>query len=528
MTIRTTSLYQNDPACPKPDDFDYNVIIVGSGITGLSAAHKIAEKNCGISVLVLEGSDKIGGRLAVSGVTKGFFIDNRQRHINRLIRELGLTSEYRKPSGNEDRIYYSRSGPIVVRREKITDEIDDFVNRLDQTFQSSDLKICADYPEAKKLARMSFDAFIDDCITGSEARELMKAIVFSICGLEAASVSTLWFIAMAIGAGGLKRRIKFALGSDWRKFIPGGAEEILKGLWRMAVHDEGTKIQTNSLVKLIEFNDVSAYVSILNGEQYKCEYVIVAVPPPESSKIRILPANEEVLKNQISHEPGRATFFVAKYDEAWWQRSNYSGDILGSIENPSELRIVYEATCPPDLSPAFLAGFLKRSADEKTTHPLEALRNCWTRTVWGADGSALSYSTMLKHYAESKWSEEEEDSGMHRGGQPMSAMKPCHVKYHLNPMLTPHKRVYWACSEYARFWPGTMDGGVESGEYSACSILYQVRPQSLNSEELRFVTPKTAPVAARKTDLPLDLVALHFVTTGIVTAILIIYCKPVK
>lgn len=29
-------------------------------------------------------------------------------------------------------------------------------------------------------------------------------------------------------------------------------------------------------------------------------------------------------------------------------------------------------------------------------------------------------------------------------------------------------------------------------------------------------------------DLPLDLVALHFVVMGIATAILVVYCKPVK
>lgn len=38
-------------------------------------------------------------------------------------------------------------------------------------------------------------------------------------GVESTSVSALWFIVMAIGAGGLKRRINFSLGTNRRKFV---------------------------------------------------------------------------------------------------------------------------------------------------------------------------------------------------------------------------------------------------------------------------------------------------------------------
>lgn len=40
----------------KPDEVDYDVIIVGSGLSGLSAAFNISNKDCGITVLVLERS----------------------------------------------------------------------------------------------------------------------------------------------------------------------------------------------------------------------------------------------------------------------------------------------------------------------------------------------------------------------------------------------------------------------------------------------------------------------------------------
>ncbi|XP_048508481.1 amine oxidase [flavin-containing] A isoform X2 [Athalia rosae] len=520
--------YVNEPTSPKLDEFDYDVIIVGSGITGLSAAHKILKKDCGITLLIIEGSDKIGGRVAVSGGTRGFFIDERQQHIKYLISKLGLMAINRREiEGEKKRVYYSRTGPII-QSHNMFDEVNGFIDRLDLTAENIELKTYEDYPDAERLARTSLNDLIINCISSSKAQEFIKAIAYTICGnfinnrVEAVSVSALWFIVMGIGAGGLRRRMKFALGNKRRQFIPDGASKVRKKL-QSELESGDYKIQTKSVVNLIEFNDVCVYVSVRNGDQYKCEYVIVAVPPPESSKIKILPPKEEVARSQRSHEPGKGTFFLAMYDEPWWLENNYSGDIFGSKDNPSRFRLVYDATYPGLLSGNYLAGFFKGNSPQ-SGHPLRALRNCWVQTIWG-ENSTRQYSTDCKSFAEWRWPRENEETGIAEGGYPMTVMRPSHIKNHINPMLMPHKRVYWACSEYARCWPGTLDGAVESGEYAACSILFQLRPQSLNSQELRFITPNT--VVRRKNDLPLDLVALRFFTMGIVTAVLIIFCKPV-
>lgn len=41
-------------------------------------------------------------------------------------------------------------------------------------------------------------------------------------------------------------------------------------------------------------------------------------------------------------------------------------------------------------------------------------------------------------------------------------------------------RIYFAASEFAKDWPGTIDGALESGESAAIFLLLHARPQVLN------------------------------------------------
>lgn len=63
----------------------------------------------------------------MSGATKGFFIENKQTHINKLIRKLGLSPVYRRQIEHEYRVFYSKEGP-VIQRDYMFNEINDFIN----------------------------------------------------------------------------------------------------------------------------------------------------------------------------------------------------------------------------------------------------------------------------------------------------------------------------------------------------------------------------------------------------------------
>lgn len=74
--------------------YDYDVIVVGAGISGLGAALKL--KDAGLNVLVLEKNDHVGGRVSTDHVD-GFAIDRgatlfggRFKHMKALVKRLDL------------------------------------------------------------------------------------------------------------------------------------------------------------------------------------------------------------------------------------------------------------------------------------------------------------------------------------------------------------------------------------------------------------------------------------------------------
>lgn len=98
--------------------------------------------------------------------------------------------------------------------------------------------------------------------------------------------------------------------------------------------------------------------------------MVVAVPPPHNSRIDVQPPSKNLRDSQEFHEDGKGTFFIAMYDEAWWLRNSYSGEIIGSNNNPSGIRLVYETS---NESEVFLAGFFEGMKSRKKVRALIVL-----------------------------------------------------------------------------------------------------------------------------------------------------------
>lgn len=95
--MATTGAHVPDPLGPPAgppdapdDDPRVDVVVVGAGIAGLCCARRLVD--AGVRVVVLEASDRVGGRVATDEVD-GFLVDRGFQVLNPAYRNLGASAD---------------------------------------------------------------------------------------------------------------------------------------------------------------------------------------------------------------------------------------------------------------------------------------------------------------------------------------------------------------------------------------------------------------------------------------------------
>src|ERR1700761_8359389 len=164
-----------DDFMPLPSSFD--VAIIGAGAAGLSAAHAL--KNSGLSVIVLEARDRVGGRahtiMAAPDVT--FDLGCGWLHSANKNRFVGIANQ----------LNFEVDKTLPPWRERAVAEVfplkerDDFIRSLDAFFD-----------RAEQAAKSGQDAPADTCLeAGNRWNPMIDAVSTYINGCELDQVSIL-------------------------------------------------------------------------------------------------------------------------------------------------------------------------------------------------------------------------------------------------------------------------------------------------------------------------------------------------
>ena len=443
---------------------DADVIVVGAGFAGLSAAREVVR--AGGTAIVLEARDRVGGRVYSTALPGGPTVDlggqwagPTQDHL------LALLAEHRLPTFQTwDR------GDNLVRVEGRTKRYRGTIPRLglysllnfgwgqwrlERMSKSVPLDAPWKAPRAAEWDAMTLADFLDRNVRDRVARRLFDAGLETVFAAPAKDMSLLHAL-FYIHSGKDLDMLLGSVGGAQDTRVDGGMQQAAEKL------ASGLDVRLSAPVRRIEQTDEGVVVHH-DGGALRAARAIVAVPPKLVTKIDFSPALPAARAELAASLPmGAVIKCTAVYARPFWRDEGLTGMYVGD-EGP--IHVIFDNSPPGDKPPfGVLMGFCeadearalgKLTQDERK----EAAVRCFVRAHGERARDVVQYTDHV-------WENDEWSGGCY------GAYAPPGVWTRLGPTLrVPHGRVHWAGTETAERWSGYIDGAISSGKRAAAEAL---------------------------------------------------------
>ncbi|WP_102191707.1 flavin monoamine oxidase family protein [Microbacterium aurantiacum] len=452
-----------------------DVLIVGAGAAGLTAANDL--RKAGLSVAVLEARDRIGGRLwtdVIDGAMLeigGQWVSPDQDALIETIDELGLETFSRYREG--DSVYVGPDGtvsrftgemfPVSASTESTIAEITD---RLDAMVAEIDPDRPWAHPKAQEWDSVTWDAWLRAQTDDDEAvRNLAFATGSAMLTKPTHAFSLLQSLLMAASAGSYSHLVDADFILDKR--VVGGLQQVPL----LLAERLGDDVILNQPVRSLEWGD-DGVTAITEDHTVKARFAILAHAPVLYNRISFvppLPRRQHQMHQHISM--GFVIKVHAVYDRPFWREQGLSGTAFSPYEICHE---AYDNTNHGDergtlvgfVSDNTADGVFELSAEERKERILESLSHYY--------GPEAKNPVV---YYESDWGSEEWTRGAYAASFDMGGLHRYGAD--LRAAVGP---IRFACSDIAGAGYQHVDGAIRMGRLAASDIISASRAAVVAAE----------------------------------------------
>ncbi|CAJ0576163.1 unnamed protein product, partial [Mesorhabditis spiculigera] len=307
-----------------------DVIIIGAGLAGLSAANRILDQSPSTKLLVLEAKEASGGRLLAhqmktaqgqQAVDIGSqWIGPKHTALLALVQKFGLTAEVQPICGERIILSKNTAGTnFLSRRRKRSYQWSSLGTSpsISDVFSSSDLAEFGGESAAGFIKSGNLDS-----VDGDGIRRLLQVFYDA----PDTTVSALQLLLTASSENSTIDDVLSEMGHGTGLRVKEGLGQLVS---KLATRD-GLTITYSSPVTTISQEDDGTQTITAGGKKYSAKQVIIAVPPAIAAGIDVNPALPQNLAAFLgSYKPrGFATYFALTYSTPFWRENGNSGQII--------------------------------------------------------------------------------------------------------------------------------------------------------------------------------------------------------
>ena len=455
------------------DGCECEVLVIGAGYAGLSAARELAR--AGVDVAVVEARDRVGGRVWTTTTDSGALVDHGgqwigpgQSHLQKLADECRAETfpTFTAGEGVEWRAgtRATYAGLVPTSDPAAAADGVEAIFELDLSARDVPLEAPWEADDARGLDAQTLGSWLASSVGSEGARAMITSAVKSIFGAEPGELSLLFTLFYLHSGGGLMNLARTTNGAQERRFVDGAQGCAL----RLAA-ELGDRVLLSSPVVALSYGPDHVAATLERGERgaparrlvVRARRAVVAMPPALSVRLAWsppLPGRRDQLATRAPM--GSVTKVHAVYDRPFWRDDGLNGQV---VSDEGALRVTFDDS-PPDASHGILVGFIAgeecRALDAAAPEE-RAGRAVADLVRYFGPAAASPLEVVQQHWPAEPYT---------RGG-PVAVFSPGLLTGFGPALRAPVGPVHWAGTETATEWCGYIDGALSSGVRAAAEVV---------------------------------------------------------